>query len=457
MKKTICLILAAIMILAVVPFAVFSENNDPDNSFTDVPDGKWYTNAVLFCRNNGYMTGVSADRFGTNDQITRAMLVTVLYKIAGGASDPNAVPVCDEPQNPFQDVPENKWYTSAVNWAYKNGLATGISNGTFAPNEYATREQIVTFLRKFAEKFLPNIDTDARASLEGYTDVKKKTYWATESLQWAVANGIISGRSNAILAPKDNATRAEFAQMIYKLIKQSDSAVDPATDGMSAFFEKMIRWYPGSASFGGRADTGIHVVFAYDAELLAEQFLDDYSIVYNNTTAAYYSEYGVWYVTSIRKNNPSEAAYGFIFSTDGKLLAFWEGIDLVPEINFDDEGVTRGPVSEFTDVTVPEPDGNVRTLVSVLYREHMVSSFRYYGEFNGAYAVRVDATALSVMTDEAVAGYWFHYNSSIKIEIIKDYERYTVKEAYFRGFITEYDVALLSFIHNSGKAVSAHT
>ncbi|MBQ7500363.1 MAG: S-layer homology domain-containing protein, partial [Clostridia bacterium] len=185
MKKTICLILTLITVFAVIPLGSYAAENAGGNRFEDVPEGKWYSDAVAFCKANGYMSGVAKDIFGVNETVTRAMVVTVLWRMAGSPANETVIYGYE---NPFTDITENKLYTPAVYWAYKRGFALGVTPDRFGPNAPATREQIVTILRRFAQDYLFGLDMDARASLEGYTDVRPDKYWATESLSWAVAN-----------------------------------------------------------------------------------------------------------------------------------------------------------------------------------------------------------------------------------------------------------------------------
>ncbi|MBQ7646213.1 MAG: hypothetical protein IJS94_02985, partial [Clostridia bacterium] len=256
--------------------------------------------------------------------------------------------------------------------------------------------------------------------------------------------------------------RAEFAQIIYKLLDRSASADEPnipepddALNGMTAFFAKMVKEYPGASTIGAKTNTGVHVTVSRDAELLAEHFIDSFSIIYNTTAAAYYGDCNVWYVTSSR-DHPDVKSYGMIFSTDGDLLAFCEDPDELPEIDLEEEGVTRGPIGDFSNVTVPYPLGEVGWILIDHYGRDNVYGFRYYGEYNGAHAVRVDAGAAQVITDKVVAGYYFHYNNSISIVILKNGRVYDMEYAYRCGIITKKDVAIISFINNSGRYVQAH-
>lgn len=176
------------------------------SAFTDLDPAGWYYEGVCYCVENALMNGVGNGRFDPNGTTTRAMLVTILYRME------------NEPEvtgsNPFDDVADGRWYTDAVIWAAETGITTGTGVATFSPNDELTREQLATFLRRYAE--YRGLDVNASADLHGYTDADSISNFAQASMKWAVAVGIISGTSETTLSPRKSATRAEIATMLMR-------------------------------------------------------------------------------------------------------------------------------------------------------------------------------------------------------------------------------------------------
>ena len=167
--------------------------------FTDVSSGAWYVDAVNYVLNEKLMTGIAADTFSPNSNLTRAMLAQVLYN---KEDRPNTSGTA------FTDVASGVWYANAVAWAAEKGIVEGNSNGAFAPEDNITREQLAVMLWRYAGK--PAITTD----LNGYRDMNSASDWALPALQWAVSKGVMSGKGGGILDPAGYATRAEVAQML---------------------------------------------------------------------------------------------------------------------------------------------------------------------------------------------------------------------------------------------------
>lgn len=175
--------------------------------FLDVGTNDWFYNDVAYVWENGLMSGTAADRFSPNASTTRAMLVTVLYRMDGSAiSSGNA---------PFTDVPAGSWYADAVSWAAENGIVTGYSATRFAPNEPVTREQVAAILYRYA--MLCDRDLSPAASLMAFADHASVSGYAREALSWAVGSGLIGG-SNGRLNPSGTATRAEIAAILHRFL-----------------------------------------------------------------------------------------------------------------------------------------------------------------------------------------------------------------------------------------------
>lgn len=205
MKKLVSLILAAIMIASVTAFSVSAAETYPlDGPFVDVKKSRWSYDAIVYASEKGYMDGVGGGKFNPAAPMTRAMVVTVLYRREG------------EPEvtfkNAFSDVKDGKWYSKAVIWAESRGIVNGISDGIFDPNGKITREQLVTMLHRYCDVKL--LDVSKRADLGVFTDKNKIHSYAAESFSWAVGEGLISGMTKDTAAPRDNATREQFAMIL---------------------------------------------------------------------------------------------------------------------------------------------------------------------------------------------------------------------------------------------------
>lgn len=172
--------------------------------FTDVEEGKWYYEAVEYVYANGLMEGMSTDTFAPNTTTTRGMVATILWRMAG-SPEPKSV-------TSFTDVASNRYYTKAVAWAAENGIVKGMTAETFEPEQNVTREQLATMLYRYAR--YQGLDVTGTADLSGFRDAGLIHPYAEKAMSWANANGIMIGMGHNILAPRDNATRAQIAQLI---------------------------------------------------------------------------------------------------------------------------------------------------------------------------------------------------------------------------------------------------
>lgn len=173
-------------------------------SYNDVTAGDWFTPDVIYVTLTGLMNG-TGDGFSPNNNINRAQLVTVLYRMAG---EPEVTG-----ENPFTDVPDGQWYTDAVLWAAENNITDGTSETTFSPNNPLTREQMATFLYRFAN-FEAGEPIEVTGDLSGYTDADLVADYAVDAMTWAVGEGVISGIGNNTLAPDNTASRAQMATVL---------------------------------------------------------------------------------------------------------------------------------------------------------------------------------------------------------------------------------------------------
>ena len=179
---------------------------DVSDIFIDVAPNAWYKDAVQYAYDNGLMTGVSADAFAPEQTTTRAMIVSILARLEGVESAQAAG---------FADV-NDEWYATAVNWAANVGVVNGYEDNTFRPNQPITREQLAAILMNYSA--YKGQDVSARADLDNYTD--QPSAWATETMSWAVAEGLISGVTADQLQPQGNATRAQVAATLQRFLAQ---------------------------------------------------------------------------------------------------------------------------------------------------------------------------------------------------------------------------------------------
>lgn len=171
--------------------------------FNDVSYGDWYYNAVQFVYSKGIMDGVDYYKFAPNGTITRGMILTMLWRMAG---EPFEMPVTS-----FTDVEIGRYYTTAVAWACRNGIADGMGESTFGPNDAITREELVTLLYRYAQYFGHSC---IGTSIEGFADAGSVSSYAYNAMCWAYKAGVVTGTTGSRLNPQGTASRAEAAQMI---------------------------------------------------------------------------------------------------------------------------------------------------------------------------------------------------------------------------------------------------
>lgn len=184
----------------------------PSKAFSDLDADAWYHEGVDYALTNGLMNGVGGGKFEPDGQLTRAQLVTVLYRAAGEPDTGKQV-------NPFTDVADDTWYTKAVIWAANNGIVNGVAKNTFAPDDSITREQIAAMLYRYA-----GAEAAKEDKLSAFPDAAKTSDWAKEALNWAVASGLINGvadaNGTASLEPQATATRAQIATILMRWLEK---------------------------------------------------------------------------------------------------------------------------------------------------------------------------------------------------------------------------------------------
>ena len=179
-----------------------------DEPFADVDELDWFYDAVVYVYNEGMMDGISATQFAPNSNLTRAMVVTMLYRLEG---EPRVTG-----SSGFDDVASGAWYADAVTWAAENGIVNGVSDTEFAPNVNITREQLAAILYRYAE--YNDYDVSGREDLSEFTDRSSISSYALDAMRWAVDEGLITGITNTTIEPQGTATRAQAATMFMRFM-----------------------------------------------------------------------------------------------------------------------------------------------------------------------------------------------------------------------------------------------
>ncbi len=179
---------------------------DPCEQYTDLDANAWYAESVHFALVNGLFVGFGDGTFRPEAALSRAMVATVLYRQAGSPAVTGS--------STFPDLKDD-WYADAVAWAQEAKVVIGDDKGLFRPDDDVTREEMVTMLYRFAAS--QNMDTTTTGDLSNFTDASSVQSYATEPMTWAVGNGIILGMGNNELAPRESATRAQFAAITARL------------------------------------------------------------------------------------------------------------------------------------------------------------------------------------------------------------------------------------------------
>ena len=178
-------------------------------AFTDID--MWAHDSICFVAENDIMNGMSATTFEPNLEASRAMMVMVLYRMAG---EPDVSGL----DNPFADVAAGAWYADAVVWAASTGITLGKSATEFVPEDDVTRAEMAVFLMRYAA--LKEQDVTQRAALTDFTDAASVPAWAVEAMQWAVAEGLVNGMGDGTIKPNGCATRAQIATILQRYLNQ---------------------------------------------------------------------------------------------------------------------------------------------------------------------------------------------------------------------------------------------
>ena len=184
------------------------EFTDDTLPFEDVTTNDWFYDDVAFVYGEGLFAGTSSTAFSPNASMTRAMLVTVLYRLEGKPTVRG--------RSGFSDVVVNSYYEDAVTWAADNGIVNGTGTTTFSPDTNVTREQLAAILYRYAQ--YKKYSTKASASLNGFSDAQSVSSYAKTPLEWAVAEKLVNG-ANGKLMPKGDASRAQVAAIFHRFVE----------------------------------------------------------------------------------------------------------------------------------------------------------------------------------------------------------------------------------------------
>ena len=179
-------------------------NTCHSKAFSDLDLDAWYHEYTDYVLCKGMMNGMGGDIFAPNGETSRAMLTTILYRMAGSPAVTGEMP--------FADVAAGQWYSDAILWAEQNDVVLGYGDGSFGPMDTITREQIAALFFRFAE--LKGMKTRLEADLASFKDAGEISAWASDYMEWAVASGMMEGRGAKTLAPKAGTTRAETAALL---------------------------------------------------------------------------------------------------------------------------------------------------------------------------------------------------------------------------------------------------
>ena len=180
---------------------------------TDVPEGAWYADAAAYVYEHGLMAGTSATTFAPDVTTSRAMIATILWRMAGS-------PVVNYAMD-YTDVAQGQWCSEAIRWAASEGIVGGYGNGLFGTNDPITREQFAAMLYRFAQEQGYDVSIGENTNILSYTDVADLSEYAISAMQWAVGAGIINGTGDgSTLSPQGQATRAQAAVMLMRFCEE---------------------------------------------------------------------------------------------------------------------------------------------------------------------------------------------------------------------------------------------
>ncbi len=218
MKKLTIKMMSVLMALAMFFGAALTVH--AADSFSDVPKNAWYHEAVDFVQADGLMNGTGNGKFSPNAKINRAMFVTILYRLAGSPENPK--------ESNFSDVPENRYYTQAVDWAVEHEIVFGTGKTTFSPNRNITREEMACMIARYVEGIHAPF-LDGPYAEQYFADQDTTSPFAKEAIELMRKTGLLQGNKESCVRPHGDATRAEAATVYMRLALKMDKVPAAAT------------------------------------------------------------------------------------------------------------------------------------------------------------------------------------------------------------------------------------
>lgn len=249
-KRILGLLMAFAMVLSLHIPALAAVD---DTGFSDVAADAWYAEAVMYCRERGLMNGTTDTTFEPEASLTRAMLVTILYRSAGSPAVTG--------EDSFTDTVEGAYYADAVVWASQQELIGGYGDGRFGTNEPITRQQMTTIFWRYAGSPEPKESA-------AFSDAASAASYAASAVAWAGANGVVRPVSGDVFAPEQNATRAQAASALMNYAQLTSSEQDqlstPTDSGrvLIAYFSRAGENY------------GVGVIEKGNTEIVAEMIAE---------------------------------------------------------------------------------------------------------------------------------------------------------------------------------------
>ena len=250
----------AIYMNSSVAITAFQKNSADNHSFSDVTENDWFYDDVGYVYENGLMQGVGDDIFSPHSQTTRAMLVTILWRLEGSPTGLNVT---------FSDVKTTDYFYNAVAWAFSNNIVSGYSSDKFAPGDSATREQLVAIIHRYAS--FKKYPVSMSASMESYVDRSSVSEYAIDAFEWAIANNVITGTSVDKLSPKSCVQRSQVAAILHRFCELPYVNGYTQSDNLSGKNDKNTH---GSSGGGSVESEGV-----FDDGSIEEDSTDDISTV----------------------------------------------------------------------------------------------------------------------------------------------------------------------------------
>jgi len=192
-----------------------------ENPFVDITSDDWYYDSVMYAYKLGLMNGTSDDQFSPDTPLTRAMVVTVLYRLMDE-------PETADMESPFTDLDEDAYYIDAVKWAFENGIVLGLGDDTFAPDEIVSRQDIATIFMRYI-KYI-EVDLPKLCDYDGFGDEDDIVDYALDSIMKMFEAGILFGRLDNKFDPETGATRAEFTAILQRFLVNTETVETANTD-----------------------------------------------------------------------------------------------------------------------------------------------------------------------------------------------------------------------------------